>query len=142
MTTKFVMLSGLCIGRYYNLVRFRHGISMVDIQMEETASTNIKSEQNLGKFLDMLQYGRSYDPAIILHFECEDRKLHYFEPSFGYMEAYVEYDPDTEEMSKLRIQKRTRLLEQEIKGNDWALRPENVILTQGIDLSGWAEGLN
>jgi hypothetical protein len=73
----------------------------------------------------------------MLHFEDEQGHQYAFDPSFGSTEAYVEYEFDTEEMSKARIMMRTRILEEEILGNDWALRPDNVVLTQGIDLSGW-----
>jgi len=93
---------------------------------------------NLGKLLQIEQYGRSYDPDIILHFQNESGKIFKFDPSFGSVEAYVEYEP--EQMSKARIMMRFRILEEEIRGNDWALRPENVVLTQCIDMSGWAEG--
>jgi hypothetical protein len=95
--------------------------------------------------MQIQQYGRTYDPDIILHFQDETVnpfRLFTIDPSFGSTEAYIEYQPDTEEMSKARIQERTRILEQEILGNDWALRPENVVLTQGIDLTGWTEGSN
>jgi hypothetical protein len=140
MTTKFVTLSQLREGSYYNLIRFNHGIRMTHIMLGETDTANIKSGMNLGKLLQIEQYGRSYDPDIILHFQNESGKIFKFDPSFGSVEAYVKYDPD--EMSKARIMMRVRILEEEIRGNDWALRPENVVLTQGIDLSGWAEGDN
>jgi len=137
MTTKFVTLSQLRVGRYYNLIHFNHGIRMTHIMLGETDTTNIKSGRNLGKLIEIEQYGRSYDPDIVLHFET-DIGIEFFDPSFGSTEAYVEYEP--EQMSKARIMMRTRILEEEILGNDWALRPENVVLTQGIDLSGWVEG--
>ena len=137
MTTKFVTLSQLRVGRYYNLIHFNHGIRMTHIMLGETDTTNIKSGRNLGKLIEIEQYGRSYDPDIVLHFET-DTGIEFFDPSFGSTEAYVEYEP--EQMSKARIMMRTRILEEEILGNDWALRPENVVLTQGIDLSGWVEG--
>ena len=143
MTTKFVMLSGIRVDHYYNLIKFNQGISIIDIQLGETDSTNIKSQRNLGKLLQIQQYGRPYDPEIILHFQDETVnpfRLFTIDPSFGSIEAYVEYE--TEEMSKARILERTQLLEEEILGNDWALRPENVVLTQGIVLDGWTEGSN
>ena len=136
MTTKFVVFSDLRVGRYYNLIKFNHGIRMIDIQLGETDSANIKSQRNLGKLLQIEKYGRHYDPGVVLHFET-DSVIESFDPSFGSVEAYVEYE--TEEMSKARIMERTRVLEQEILGNDWALRPENVVLTQGIVLD-WTEG--
>ena len=137
MTTKFVTLSQLRVGRYYNLIHFNHGIRMTHIMLGETDTTNIKSGRNLGKLIEIEQYGRSYDPDIVLHFET-DTGIEFFDPSFGSTEAYVEYEP--EQMSKARIMMRTRILEEEILGNDWALRPDNVVLTQGIDLTGWVEG--
>jgi hypothetical protein len=140
MTTKFVTLSHLRVGRYYNLIHFNHGIRMTHIMLGETDIANIKSVDNLGKLLQIEQYGRSYDPDIILHFQNESGEIFKFDPSFGSTEAYVEYEPDTEEMSMTRTMERTRIIHQEILGNDWALRPENVVLTQGIDLNRWAEG--
>jgi hypothetical protein len=137
MTTKFVTISQLRVGRYYNLIHFNHGIRMTHIMLGETDTTNIKSGRNLGKLIEIEQYGRSYDPDIVLHFET-DIGIEFFDPSFGSTEAYVEYEP--EQMSKARIMMRTRILEEEILGNDWALRPDNVVLTQGIDISGWVEG--
>jgi len=110
---------------------------MTEIQLRETSRKNIKSCQNLGKLLQIRQYGRPYDPDVILHFEDEKGKEYEIDPTLGSSEAYVEYEPETEEMSQARIVERTKILEQEIQGNDWALRPENVVLTQGIDLSGW-----
>jgi len=139
MTTQFVTLSQLRVGRYYNLIHFNHGIRMSHIMLGETDTANIKSGMNLGKLLQIEQCGQPYDPDVVLHFET-DSGIEFFDPSFGSTEAYVEYEP--EQMSKARIMMRTRILEQEIQGNDWALRPENVVLTQGIDLSGWAEILH
>lgn len=139
MTTKFCLFSDLRIGHYYNLIHFNHGIRMSHIMVGETETANIKSGRNLGKLLQIEQCGQSYDPDVVLHFET-DSGIEFFDPSFGSTEAYVEYEP--EQMSKARIMMRTRILEQEIVGNDWALRPENVVLTQGIDLSGWAERSN
>jgi hypothetical protein len=138
MTTRFDLLSDLRVGSYYNLIKFNHGIRMTEFQLRETSRKNIKSCQNLGKLLQIRQYGRPYDPDVILHFEDEKGQEYEIDPTLGSSEAYVEYEPDTEEMSKARIVKRTKILEQEIQGNDWALRPENVVMTQGIDLSGWA----
>jgi hypothetical protein len=52
-------------------------------------------------------------------------------------EAYIEYEPDTEEKSKQRILERTEIIKPEILGNDWALRPENVLHTQDISIEQW-----
>ena len=137
MTTRFDLLSDLRVGNYYSLIKFNYGIRMTEIQLRETSKTNIKSCQNLGKLLKIRQYGRPYDPDVILHFEDEKGQEYEIDPTLGSSEAYVEYEPETEEMSQARIVERTKILEQEIQSNDWALRPENVVLTQGIDLSGW-----
>ena len=137
MTTRFDLLSDLRVGSYYNLIKFNHGIRMTEFQLRETSRRNIKSERNLGKLLQIRQYGRPYDPDVILHFEDEKGQEYEFDPTLGSSEAYVEYEFDTEETSKARIVERTKILEKEILGNDWALRPENVVLTQGIDISGW-----
>ena len=139
MTTRFDLLSDLRVGNYYSLIKFNYGIRMTEIQLRETSKTNIKSCQNLGKLLKIRQYGRPYDPDVILHFEDEKGQEYEIDPTLGSSEAYVEYEPETEEMSQARIVERTKILEQEIQSNDWALRPENVVLTQGIDLSRWAE---
>jgi hypothetical protein len=116
---------------------------MTDIQLRRIDSTYAQLAQTLGKLLEIRQSGRPYDPDIILRFEMETTRASNkividFEPTFGYSEAFIEYEPDTEEKSKDRTQKRTSILKLEIEGNDWALRPENVVATQGIDLSGWA----
>ena len=98
----------------------------------------IMEKNTVGKLIEIRQYGRTYDPDILLVFEDpKGNKLEY-EPFFGCVEGFVEYEPDTEAMSMERIQKRTSILKVEIEGNDWALRPENVVATQGIDLSNWA----
>lgn len=141
MTTEICLLSDLCVGKYYKLINFRNGIRMTDIQLRRIDSTYAQLGETLGKLLEIRQSGRPYDPDIILRFEMETKAGNKividFEPTFGYSEAFVEYEPDTEEKSKDRTQKRTSILKLEIEGNDWALRPENVVATQGIDLSGW-----
>jgi len=135
MTTRFKLLSEIRPGKSYKLITFNHGIRMADFQLGRTDSKNIKDVTVLGKLLEIRQYGRSYDPDISLCFEMENGDSLLFDPSFGSTEAYIEYEIDTEEKSRQRIQERTRLLSVEIEGNDWALRPENVVGTQGIDIS-------
>jgi len=137
-TIEFVLLSGVRPNKYYNLILFNRGIRMTEIQLGMTDKTNIKETMPLGKLVEIMQHGRPYDPDISLRFETENGETLFYEPSFGSTEAYVEYIPDTEEDSIRRIQERTMILRDEILGNDWALRPENVVATQGIDLSGWA----
>jgi len=114
---------------------------MTDIQLRRIDSTYAEEAKTLGKLLEIRQSGRPYDPDIILRFEMETKAGNKividFEPLFGYSEAFIEYEPDTEEKSKERTQKRTSILKDDILGNDWALRPKNVVATQGIDLSGW-----
>jgi hypothetical protein len=108
---------------------------MKDIQFGRTTNKNIKNKVYMGKLLEIRQYGRPYDPDISLHFEKDDGITFDYDPSFGSSEAFVEYEPFTEEKSKSRIQHRTSILRDEILGNDWALCPENVVATQGIDIS-------
>jgi hypothetical protein len=138
-TVEFVLLSGVRVGKYYKLITFRNGIRMTEIQLGRTDKKNLDLAETLGKLLEIRQYGRQYDPDILLVFEMPNSNLLEFSPSFGYSEAYIEYEPDTEKQSMERTQKRTSILKIEIEGNDWALRPENVVATQGIDLSGWAK---
>ena len=139
MTTYFKLLSDIRPGKNYKLITFNHGIRMSDIQHGRTDSKNIKDITVLGKLLEIRQYGRPYDPDISLCFEMETGETLLFDPSFGSSEAYIEYEFDTEEKSRERVQERTRVLALEIEGNDWALRPENVVATQGLDISRFAQ---
>ena len=134
MSTKFVLLSGVRPKKYYKLITFHHGIRMTDIQLGVTDTKNISSITDLGKLVGIRQYGRSYDPEIMLQFQDKHNLMYEFEPSFGFREAYVEYEYEDEEFSKKRVQERTLLMKIEIEGNDWALRPENVVATQGLDI--------
>jgi hypothetical protein len=138
MSTSFVLLSGVRPGRYYNLIEFRHGVRMTDIQLGKTDNKNIVSTTKLGKLAEIRQYGRYYDPEIRLCFEREDGHIYEFEPKFGSSEAFVEYEEDSEETSKVRTIERTLSMKIEIEGNDWALRPENVVATQGLEVGHFA----
>jgi hypothetical protein len=137
-TIEFVLISGLRVGKYYKLITFRNGIRMSDIQLGRTDKKYLDLSETLGKLLEIRQYGRSYDPDIDLVFEMPNGNVLEFVPTFGYSEAYIEYEPETEKLSKERIQERTSILKKEILGNDWALRPENVVATQGLDISRFA----
>jgi hypothetical protein len=138
MTTEFVLLSGVRVGKYYKIISFYEGVRYYDVMMGIIDNKKIMEKNTVGKLIEIRQYGRTYDPDIMLIFEDpKGNKLEY-EPFFGCVEGFVEYEPDTEAMSMERIQKRTSILKVEIEGNDWALRPENVVATQGIDLSNWA----
>jgi hypothetical protein len=138
MTTELFLLSDLKIGKYYKLITYRHGIRMTEITLRQISNDHIKAAETLGQLVEIRQVGRPYDPDIMLYFKQADGTKIGFEPSFGLSEAYVEYEPDTEEYSRIRTQNRVRLLSQEIRSNDWALRPENVVATQGIDISRFA----
>jgi hypothetical protein len=70
---------------------------MTEIQLGMTDKTNIKETMPLGKLVEIMQYGRPYDPDICLRFETETGETLFYEPSFGSTEAYVEYIPDTDE---------------------------------------------
>jgi hypothetical protein len=140
MTTEFSLLSGVRVGKYYKIITFYQGVRYYDVMMGVIDNKKIHETNTVGKLIEIRQYGRSYDPDILLIFQdLKGNKLEY-EPFFGCAEGFVEYEPDTEERSKERIQERTSILKHDIEGNDWALRPENVVATQGIDLSNWAEG--
>ena len=138
MTTHYLFTSDLRIGGYYNVVKLRYGVRISDIiATGSVKNANILSLKPLGKLIEIRQIGRPYDPDIKLLFEKDGRHLEIIpELSSG----FSEYEPDTEEMSIQRTLERTRILRDEIRGNDWALRPENVLFTQDIDLNGWAEG--
>ena len=138
MTTEILFVYELEIGKYYKLITFRQGILMSEIQSRRIKTQNIYQSEALGKLIEIQQYGRPYDPDVLLIFQQNNGNRIEYEPRFGSTEAYFEYDPDAEESSKKRIQERTRLLELEIQGNDWALRPENVVATQGLDISKFA----
>ena len=138
MTTEILVVYELEIGKYYKLITFRQGILMSEIQSRRIKTQNIYQSEALGKLIEIQQYGRPYDPDVLLIFQQNNGNRIEYEPRFGSTEAYLEYDPDAEESSKKRIQERTRLLELEIQGNDWALRPENVVATQGLDISKFA----
>jgi hypothetical protein len=138
MTTEFVLLSGVRVGKYYKIISFYEGVRYFDVMMGVIDNKKIMEKNTVGKLIEIRQYGRTYDPDILLVFEDSKGKKIEYEPFFGCVEGFVEYEPDTELMSMERIQKRTSILKHEIEGNDWALRPENVVATQGIDLSNWA----
>jgi hypothetical protein len=134
-----ILLAGeLKKGKYYQRIIFTRGLLASSIRENiSLKNPNIYCIECLGKLVDMTFIGRPYDPDVLFTFETETGKKIHFEPSLGNSEFYIEYIPDTEEMTKERIIKRTLLLRNEILGNDWALRPDNVVATQGIDLSGW-----
>jgi hypothetical protein len=138
MSVSFVLFSEVKIGNSYRRLRFQHGIRQSDIQLRKTDVENVQEITDLGKLIDIEQYGRSYDPDILFLFQKDDQAYR-FEPAFWSSEAYIEYEEDTEEDSRRRILERTARCKDEILGNDWALRPENVVATQGIDVTNWAE---
>jgi hypothetical protein len=139
MTTEFSLLSDIRVGKYYKTITFLVGVRYYDIMMGVIDNNKIHETNTLGKLLEIRQYGRQYDPDILLIFEDSKGNKFEYEPSFGCVEGFVEYEPDTEEMSKKRIQKRSSILKEDIESNDWAFRPENVAATQGIDLRNWKE---
>ena len=128
MTTRAIHLSNLEKGKYYNLVSVDH-------------NRKIKFIKTMGKLVDINLYGRSYDPDVEFTFCNEQGVMYKFEPSFNSSFAYTEYPgEETEDQVRARIQERTNILYDEIMANDWALRPENVVATQGIDVSRFKEG--
>ena len=134
-----ILLAGeLQKGKYYQRIIFTRGLLASSIRENiSLKNPNISCIECLGKLVELTFIGRPYDPDVLFTFETETGNKIHFEPSLGNSEVYIEYIPDTEEMAKERIIKRTLLLRNEILGNDWALRPDNVVATQGIDLSGW-----
>uniref|UniRef100_A0A6C0JEE3 Uncharacterized protein n=1 Tax=viral metagenome TaxID=1070528 RepID=A0A6C0JEE3_9ZZZZ len=128
------------MGRYYKLIRIKSEYSVKNFPFDKINKQYIESEVDLGQVLDIKLYGRSYDPYLCFIYHDVDGEKKEFYPTFSSSEIYLEYNPYSEEKSKMRVQKRTSILKEEILGNDWALRPENVVATQGIDISGFREG--
>jgi hypothetical protein len=137
MSIEFLLLSDICIGKYYKLLTFIDVIRLANIQSRKTDEKNIKLVKTLGKLLEIRKIGRPYDPDIMLLFELPDGNKISIEHIIGTPQAYIEYEPDTEEKSKERITNRNSILKMEIECNNWAFRPENVVATQGIDLTLW-----
>ena len=135
-----VTYSGVLINRYYKLVKLGNGFKHKDLLIGTTSSKNIINETFLGKLVQIRQYGRPYDPDVSFLFENEKGETIEYEPTVSGPFCYVEYNPDdySDIKSMWRTIERTSLLKIEIEGNDWALRPENVVATQGIDLSSYA----
>jgi hypothetical protein len=136
----FVFASGVQLDRYYKMVEFYHLLRASELLTGKMSYRNIVREERLGKLIQIRQYGRSYDPDVVFLFETEDGDVFEYDPPLQSTFGYVEYDPEDEFVSRDRVIERTLLLKVEIEGNDWALRPENVVATQGIDLSRFAEG--
>lgn len=128
MSTNILEMSQVKAGRHYHLVFQEYDES-------------IRYIEKLGLLITVTVSGRTYDPDVIMNFKNERGELYTFEPPFSSSYGYVEYvAEEKEEDVKKRTQERTRILEAEIVGNDWALRPENVVDTQGIDLSMYSRG--
>ena len=144
MSTKITLLSDLCVGRFYKIIHFCNGINFNAIHSGRIDNSDLdKLDKNtLGKLLEIqLQVNDHYArPSVILYFENYDGSRLEYEPLFGYSEAYIEYEPQHEEISRKRIQNRTRILKDGIVDNDWALHPNNVLYTQDIDVSNFLEG--
>ena len=136
--TKFKSFNEIVKGKYYKLIKFTQGIRISDIEIGRIDDKRIKEVKTLGKLINILTYGRPYDLDVLFYFEEENGNKIEYEPVFGMTEAFIEYEPDSEEKTKLRIQERTNMVRDGILGNDWALRPENVVATQGIDITDYA----
>jgi hypothetical protein len=136
--SRITLFSDICVGKWYKLITFRQGIRITDIMLGEMKQEDIIILETLGRLDEIRQYGRHYDPDVAFYFERECGTILKFEPNFDCRQAYLEYEPDTEEDSRKRVQERVQLLKQDILGNDWALRPENVVATQGLDISHFA----
>jgi hypothetical protein len=138
MTTEFVLFSQVEIGKYYNRITFKKGVRMTDVQLGRIQKNQIATKETMGLLTEISLHGRSYDPDPTFHFKHPLGHKIFYIPSFGMTEAYEEFEPDTEERSKQRTCERTQIIKEDIQGNDWALRPENVLHTQDIDTSTWA----
>jgi hypothetical protein len=110
---------------------------MTDIQLGRVNTSNIIKTEVMGLLTEITLNGRSYDPDPTFHFTHPQGHKIFYVPPFTMTEAYIEYEPDTEEKSKQRILERTEIMKPEILGNDWALRPENVLQTQDISIKQW-----
>jgi hypothetical protein len=133
----FLRFSDVKIGRYYNVLRIKTEVSLKHFLSNSINKEDAEFIINLGVILDIKLYGKSYDPDVCFIYHDVDGVKQAFYPTFSSSEIYEEYEP--EEKSKIRVQKRTSILKEEILGNDWALRPQNVVSTQGIDISGFQE---
>lgn len=123
MSTNILEMNEVKAGRSYCLVFQEYDES-------------IKYIEKLGVLISVTLSGRMYDPDVIMNFKNERGEMYTFDPPFSSSYGYIEYiEEEKEEDIKKRIQKRTKILRDGIVGNDWALRPENVVATQGIDLS-------
>ena len=123
MSNDMLEMSEVKAGRYYYLVFQEYDES-------------IRYIEKLGVLISVTLSGRPYDPDVIMNFKNENGEIYTFDPPFSSSYGYIEYvGEEREEDIKKRVQARTRVLRDEIVGNDWALRPENVVATQGIDLS-------
>ena len=64
MKTEFVLLSGIKVGKYYNLITFCQGVRYYDIMIGMIDKKQIDKTISLGKLIEIRQYGRTYDPDI------------------------------------------------------------------------------
>jgi len=122
MSSKIYETYELDPGKSYNLIFREFG-------------GKIKFKETLGKLVYISIGGRLYDREMYMRFINEEGVEYYFDPPYQSSYGYIQYSDEKEEDIKKRIQERTRILQDDILGNDWALRPENVVATQGIDLS-------
>jgi hypothetical protein len=96
-----------------------------------------KKLKYVGKFIKHEQYGFGDSMSCYDIFDNDGEEVivqYTYEGTTSYREVEVDGN------SKERIIKRTKILKEEIEGNDWALRPENVVATQGLDISNFIEG--
>jgi len=135
----FVRFSEVKVGKYYNVLRITTEVSTKHFLSNSINKEDAEFIINLGEILDIKLYGRSYDPDVCFIYYNIDGIEQAFYPTFSSSEIYEECEP--EEKSRIRVHERTSILKEGILGNDWALRPENVVATQGIDISGFREGL-
>ena len=98
-----------------------------------------KKLKYVGKFIRHEQFGYGDSMSCYDIFDDNGKNV-VVQYTYEGTTSYVEVDMDTEEKSKERIIERIKILKEGIEGNDWALRPENVVATQGLDISNFIEG--
>ena len=124
------------VGKYYKTTEYTRKEGKYPY--EHYYST--KKLKYVGKFIKHEQYGWGDSMSCFDIFDNNGKNV-IVQYTYEGTTSYIEVDMDCEEKSKERIIKRTQILKEGIRGNDWALRPENVVTTQGIELNNFLEGI-
>lgn len=121
---KYVTFHQLKIGHWYGKVN--------------GCSKEISSYTFLGRFARVQTYGRTYYPYIDFFFvdtSGNEMNENCYPLQFG--EPYFLEVEEPNIVSKKRTISRTLIMKDEITTNHYAFSPENVVATQGIDISGF-----